>query len=305
MIPKLQNWIGYKLDDISNCSKKNFVQNFELFFNKSKISTFSLIEALIFNAEYIYNTTSSTQDVMFSGGIDSELIILTNKAVGIKQNVFTFRFENNHNIQDVENAKKICNDLDIPLHLIDFNLENFIENEADHYFKKTYFPFLGFLVRLPWSNYVDNLPVFGHGEPYWTRYDDNSTWYFNLFEGEFALSIWSNTIKRPIIGEWYLHTPDINYHFKQHTLVDLLLQNKIAGKKSSWSSRTEIFKEYFPTMYFKPKMTGYEGTSLIPGSKPKFYKEFQDYMDSEILKYKDIKYKVYNIPEENFDKLIF
>lgn len=306
MIIKHQDWIGYKLDNIPNSAKSTCVQNFELYFNKAKISTDNLLEALFFNAEYIYNNTLQTQDVLFSGGIDSELIVLTNKALGIKQNVYTFRLKNNHNIQDVENSKKICKNLNIKLKIIDFDLEHFIENDADTFFKKTYFPFLGYIVRLPWLEYLDNLPVFGNTEPYWTKYDNkDSKWYFNLHEGEFSFGIWSNTIQRPIIGEWYLYTPDVNFHFKKHKLVTQLLNNMVPGKKSTWSSRTQIFKEYFPTMYYKPKMTGFEGTSDIPGTKPLFYKKFQDYMDSEILKYKQTRCKVYDLPEIEFDNLFF
>jgi hypothetical protein len=106
-------------------------------------------------------------DVLLSGGIDSEVMVRTFKDLGITHNTFIFRYEDDLNIRDINSSIQICEALNIPYKIIDFNLSKFYEQDAKDIFEKTLVPDVASLSRIKWLDYLDNIPVFGEGEPYW------------------------------------------------------------------------------------------------------------------------------------------
>ena len=94
-------------------------------------------DALYRNARLIADIYNQPFDVCFSGGIDSEVIVRVFKDLGIKFNIFIFKFENDHNIRDFTNAVNLCTRLNLNYKVIDFNLEKFFENDGTAYAEKT------------------------------------------------------------------------------------------------------------------------------------------------------------------------
>jgi hypothetical protein len=218
-------------------------------------------------------------DVCLSGGLDSEIVVRVFKDVGIKHNTFIFKLENDYNIRDFTNAVKICKELDIKYTIIDFNLQNFFENEAEALFKKTMIPYVGRLPRLKFLDYLDNIPIYCDGEPYWKRklqedYNLKSDWHFYLTEDAYSVSIYANQINRIVIGDWYEFTPDIIMSYHSLPYVKRLFNDEIYGKTSNISSKVIIHKEFYPTIEDKIKLIGYEGPNGTQGSRPKFMDDF-------------------------------
>ena len=54
-----------------------------------------------------------------------------------------------------------------------------------------------------------------------------------------------------------------------------LLNDEIPGKISSWSSRSAIHRDIWPSVQDKIKLVGYEGKEGYPASRPDFMNEFQ------------------------------
>jgi len=222
-------------------------------------------------------------DVLLSGGIDSEVMVRTFKDLGIKHNTFIFRYEDDLNVRDINSSIQICEALNIPYKIIDFNLSKFYETDAIDIFNKTLVPDVASLSRFKWLDYLDNIPVFGEGEPYWKRdlagdYTKKSPWSFHLTERQFFISLNSHYVNRPIVGEWYLYTPDITISHYQEPAIQRLLDDVLIGKQSTLSSRLPLHRNYWPDIRDKSKLTGYEGPTGKPLENPpkcfiKFYLE--------------------------------
>ena len=277
---RFNNWMSYSFNDGPLYGNKTSREDiFKLHIaNDIKIKNLSYKESLYYNARMIAENYPQPFDVLFSGGIDSEIVIRIFKELGISQNVYIFEFENDHNIQDVTCAKKICKNLGIKLNLIKWNLQHWIENEAYEMYQKTFHPKLGRMIRFAWFDYLDNVIVTGEGEPYWRRdlendYAKRSPWRLYWAENYFASSIYANLVGRTVIGEWYNYTPEIVATFHKLPLIQKLLNDEIPGKISCWSSRTDVHKEYWPDIFHKSKLMGYEGL-LAPGAVPEFMKDF-------------------------------
>lgn len=274
------DWMTYSYNDIIKGPKTSKTEKLRLHIKRNiEIKPISYIDALYRNASLIQDTFNQTQDVLLSGGTDSEIIVRINHDLKIKQNLYTFRLEDNLNYKDVEASKKLCNELNLKLNIIDFNAKKFVENKAESIYKKTFMA-LPYMIRVAWFDYLDNLPVLGLAEQYWMRvlgsdYSKKSEWHHTWYEGEFDLGIYGHLIDRPIIGEWYLYTPEPLMTYHKNDVIKSIINDESYGKTSTWSSRHLVFKHIWPNIEFKQKLTGYEGDN-VPGSRPEYITEFEE-----------------------------
>lgn len=304
---RFNNWMSYSFDNnpIGQAKpSKNSV--FNLHFKNTEVKSLNYYDALFYNARLIADNYPQPFDVLFSGGIDSEVIVRLHKKLGIHQNVHIFKLENNLNIRDVISAEKICKELDIKLNVIDWNLQHWIENEAYEVYQKTFSPLIGRMIRFAWFDFFDNTIIMGEGEPYWRRenwdnppdYSIKSNWHLHWNEDYFMSSLYADITGQTVIGEWYNYTPEIVKSFHKLPLVQDLINDNIPGKLSSWSSRTEIHRHIFPTIEKKIKLAGYEGTDRDPLTIPDFMEKFQDEVIGSTSNFG------YKFTEEELDKLL-
>ena len=301
---RINNWMSYSFDDgpiFGPKLKRDAI--FKLHFNASQVKTLHYYDALEYNAKMVAENFRGPFDVLLSGGIDSEIVVRMNHRLGIKQNVYTFRLENDYNIRDVNSAQSICDSMNIKLNIIDWNLQRWIENDAYDVYQKTFSPIIERMVRFEWFKYFDNVIVMGEGEPYWRRelegnYDQKSQWHLYWVEDYFMSSIYAKLTGQTVIGEWYNYTPEVVKSFHNLPIVKKLLNDELIGKVSCWSSRTEIHKDLFPAIEHKIKLVGYEGSQGTPFSKPEFLTKFQ----TEIIK--NTSNQGYKFTVEELDKLL-
>jgi len=278
---KLNNWLVAKFTNQDvNELKNNPSSKLSVIIDENlKLNTINYYDALKYNAHIMSEIYTPPYDVLFSGGIDSEIIVRTNHNLGIKQNLYTFQFEDDINVKDIYNAKIIADDLGIKLNIVDFNLKKFFENDAERIYKETFAPLPENLPRLFWHQYLDNTILTGDGEPYCFRkgssnYNVKSDWVVSFSEYEFLNSLYGR-LKRKNVLEWYTFTPDILFSFLQLPIIKKLVNDEMKGKLSSWSSRTLIHHHLYPSIKTKPKYAGYEGPLGNPGDKPDFMNVFQ------------------------------
>lgn len=277
----MEKWIRPYFKDSKTYKKNSPESELEISFTSNiKLSTKNYHEALIFNAKAVAESFTQPFDVLLSGGIDSEVMVRINKDLGIKQNVYTIKFENDYNKRDVDSAIEICKSLSIPLKIIDFNLKRFFENDAASFYNMTYMSRVEILPRLAWHDFFDNTLVFGDGEPYWKRilvenYNQKSKWVMCLDEYEFAQDLYSAYRSKDIVGSWYTFTPDIIFNFMKTPLINNLINDQIPGKLSSWSSRVPLHRTIWPNIKDKIKLVGYEANESA-GTMPDFMIEFRD-----------------------------
>jgi hypothetical protein len=282
---KLNNWLVAKFTNQNiNELKNNPSNKLSVIIDENlKLNTINYYDALKHNAYLMSEIFPPPYDVLFSGGIDSEIIVRTNHNLGIKQNVYIFKFEDDINVKDVTNAKLVTEELGIKLNIIDFHLKKFFENDAERIYKETFAPLPENLPRLFWHQYLDNTILTGDGEPYCFRKESNnynvkSNWVVSFFEYEFLNSLYGR-LKRKNVLEWYTFTPDILFSFLQLPIIKKLVNDEMKGKLSSWSSRTLIHHHLYPSIKTKPKYAGYEGLLGNPGDRP----EFMDVFKKEVM----------------------
>jgi hypothetical protein len=282
------NWLHFSFDGKLNIARSSIDSVFDLHFTPTEVTSASYKDALYNNARAIRDSISGPLDVLLSGGIDSEVIVRVFKDLGIKHNTFIFQLENNLNVRDVIAAEMLCDELNIPYKIIDFNHRKFYETQAKDYFDKTFSPCSGRIARLAWFDMLDNTPVWGEGEPVWVKQLDH-TWMTPFDERDFVYEVYGRNVGRSVVGQWWAYTPDIMIKFLDLSIVQQVLANRHdilphhSGSQdfplniSTWPIRDAIHRSIWPTIRVKPKLTGHEGPYGIPDHHvPRYMMEFAE-----------------------------
>ena len=126
----------------------------------------------------------------------------------------------------------------------------------------------------------------GDAEPYWKRvlgsdYSKKSEWLIPLGESNHNCSIYCRNLGRENVCDWYEFSPNLILSFNNLPIVQDLINDKINGKKSSWTSRIPIHRILWPDIKPKHKLVGYE-IDKPTGTYPEFVTNLQEIMTSEI-----------------------
>lgn len=271
------NWFTYTYDLIPFGNKTSINSVFDIQLTPTVSTVKSYYEELTNNAKRVRDMFSGELDLLFSGGIDSEVVLRIYNDLKIPINVYIFKYENDYNQYEFNRATKICDSIGVSYKVIDFNVQQFFENDAYDIWKKVHCRGSGWLPLMKMIDYLDGTPIIGSGDPYWVRAsDDWSTpqpWKFELDEGAKAWTAYCRSINRPAMSDWYEYSPELIIAHTNLPLIQDLINDRMLGKLSSFSSKSVVHKQIWPDVEIRQKMIGFEAYDR-PGSKPMFMREF-------------------------------
>lgn len=271
------NWFTYTYDSIPFGNKTARDSVFDIEIIPTVTTVKSYYEELSNNAKCIRDMFTGELDLLFSGGIDSEVVLRIYKDLKIPINVFIFKYENNYNHYEFNRAIQICESMGVSYKIIDFNVEKFFENDAYDIWTKVYCNSSGWLPLMKMLDYLDNTPIIGSGDPYWVRtsrdWTTKHSWNFEIDEGAKAWTAYCKSIDRSVVSDWYEYSPELLISHTNLPLIQDLINDKLPGKLSSFSSKSVVHKQIWPDVEIRQKMIGFEGDNK-PGSRPIFMTEF-------------------------------
>ena len=201
-------------------------------------------------------------DIMFSGGIDSELILRSFLATKHPFNVKIFRYENDINIYEVSHAVVVCEQLHVPYQLIDFNLQKFFENDAETISEQAQICKPRMLPQLKFLDYSDGLPIIGHSDMWWMRpHDDYSIkaeWEMEDYEFDNGSDKYSIYHNRPAVIQWFKWSPGLILSYLDLQWFKTLVNDGYKGRMGVNSTKIIGYKEAYPEMMKRTKKTGFE-----------------------------------------------
>jgi len=124
------NWYSWSYDDElfgRQTTGKKFTTQFTRFMGP--VGTFR--DELLKAASSTLDHCNDKLVIMFSGGVDSEIMLRAFLEIGAKPEVIIARYENDYNLYDVSYAVTICSILNVDYKIMDFNLQKFYENDAE------------------------------------------------------------------------------------------------------------------------------------------------------------------------------
>ena len=267
--------VGY--NNVPWTTRKSLHDKFFVSFGKVEKTPSSFREACIRSAEEISDKCSSinkTPLVMYSGGIDSEVIAASFIAAGKSFSLAHVRYSPNYNQHETEYVRRFCDRYKLDLKEFDvdpieyFSRPDTLKNAAadnarlmevqlitgiTDSIKDQYFPISdhpGVVL------YRDNPVLSETSKWYWKDYEHLSAYYFHCMR----LGI-------DACPSFYHWSPEIMLAFLLDPIIKNLVNNEPYGKITIRTTAMALYQKTFPEFNFenRPKYRGFEfiPTSLI------------------------------------------
>ena len=229
---------------------------------------FDFRKECIETARRIRESTKLPIDVLFSGGVDSEVALRSFLEAGIDIRVSTLRFKDDLNRHDVEWAERVGRELGLTIRFVDLDLLKFWETEALAYADRTQCVSPQLLTTMWLADQTDGFCVLGSGENFIVKRLPED---YVPGESPYLRSVW-DLFEKEKIAAWYRHfqlqgrdaapgffqyTPEIMLSWFLDPIGCDLWNDRRVGKRNSESSKLEQYQQHFP-LAARPKYTGFE-----------------------------------------------
>jgi hypothetical protein len=285
--PFYNSWIKWNYNNSSYGLRKDKSDICTFTADKTDTIAGTYKEELLNNARLIKDYYNGTFDVLYSGGIDSEVVLRIFKELGIKHNTIIVRYKDGYNYREIENALEFVKSFNIPHKIIDFDLQKFYEEEAYELCIKSSCIRVGRVNHIKFCvDFCDNIPVMGEGDIYWHRthqtdYTKPKEWKFLVSEASHNCNMYLTSLGRENVCDFYEFTPNLIKAYNNQPIMKQLLNDEKKGKVSNWSSKWAMHKELWPDLKERVKLTGLEKDGPA-GTMPEFVRTLQDTIEKEI-----------------------
>ena len=123
------NHLKYSIDNHEFGYRKNSYEKYKVTvgqIDQQHYNTSSYSQELLRTANLIYQDYGKDFALFLSGGTDSEIVARNFVDIGIKPKCFIIKFKNDYNISDVDEAIDLAKELQLDLHIIDFDVKDFM-----------------------------------------------------------------------------------------------------------------------------------------------------------------------------------
>lgn len=204
-------------------------------------------------ARTIRHNTDEEITVLFSGGVDSEVVVRSFVEAGIPINVAVMRFKDDLNAHDISYAIETCRELKISPTFYDLDLLAFWKDDYLPYAHLTRC-FSPQLITTMWLiDQIKGFVVLGSGECLLEKKHDH--WF--LLEKERIASWYRFFVARNRSGcpGFFQYTPEILLSYLLDPEVVKMVKESVVD--SSAKIKLEMYQQHFP-LKTRPKFTGYE-----------------------------------------------
>jgi len=278
------NWYSWSYNN-KLFSRQTSNNKFNTHFNSYNGNVGSFKEELLNAARSTMDYCSTKPIILFSGGIDSEIMLRSFLEIGVTPEINIARYENDYNIYDVSYAITVCSILNVSYKIIDLNLQKFYENEAEQMSELAQIDRPRALPYCKLLELVDGFPIMGASDLSPWRTDDNYShkgiWLMRCWEHDIGWSKFLRQIDKPGIAEWFKWTPGLVISYMNTTWFPNLVNDKYYGKLGSNSTKLIGYREAYPDLIERKKQTGFEKTDSLVN-------EFESFLNK---KYKGFPYR--------------
>lgn len=201
--------------------------------------------------------------VLLSGGSESEILVRMFKQLDLPFDIYIVRYSLDLNIYDVSHAVILCENLNLPYTIIDFDYLHFFENDVFSYSKILEANAPPILAICSILDKIDGIPVLGNGDPVlWRRPADysnqNKMWYHAEPEFDFGFRKYCLKTNRPAVTEFFRWNHNTLKSFANLKWFNNLISDQFFGKLGTNSTKMQGYQELFPELVSRKKSNGME-----------------------------------------------
>lgn len=225
----------------------------------------SFEEECLRSAHEIHEHFSGPFNICYSGGMDSEVTLLSFYKAGIPVRAATVRFFHGKNEHDIAPTYRFCRERGIPHDVYDLDLESFWQSEVFDYAQRTFCPSPQFPVTMWLMDQVDGVPVVGSGDCAVMRKENTNEFFFKEEEKYFSLYQHLFVSARPGVPAFLQYTPEQMYAFFTHPRLQEYIQGRAKREKliSISKYKHRIYSDSFSEVEGRPVYNGFEKLSKV------------------------------------------
>lgn len=236
-------------------------------------------------AKYIYDAADGNVWILYSGGVDSEIVIQAFLDENLPFNVATCRFAGGENTHDLQYVNQFADEHELKIHYFDLDVWEFFQGgEAQSYADMTNCLWPEMTTTMWLMDQVENYPILGSGECYlvkmipadykagYSEYYDTE-WYLHEKESIAAWYRLLTVLDKPGCAGFGQYTPEQMCSFLTSREVSILVSNFWHGALTSVNSKTRLYKQWY-SIQPRIKYTGFENIEgLIKPLRDKWHEE--------------------------------
>lgn len=212
-------------------------------------------------ARLIRRQTTEPINVLFSGGIDSEVTLRAFHEAGIAVTAAVLKFNGGLNFHDISWAQIICDQLEVPMKVLDLDLLDFWNSsEALKYAEETQCVSPQFLTTMWLLDHLEGYCVLGSGENFLTFQDPTPrTGGWRLIEKE-KVAAWSrHFILRRRMGcpGFFQYTPELMLSWMLDPTAVAFWRTPGHLVRDTFPLKLPLYRQHFSILP-RPKLTGFE-----------------------------------------------
>lgn len=256
------NWTQWGYQQHNSLFRQSPDDTFRMQFLSCSDPLGSLRQEAVHACESIRDVYAEPLCVLFSGGAESEIMLRAFCEARIPVSIYIARYENDYNIYDVSHAVVICESLQLPYTIIDFNLTDFFENRAESYAVLSQIFEPRMLPHLAFAEQVDGIPLLAGGEVALRRTNSNytrpGTWVIDEKEYNWGWVKYFLAINRPAVPDWCRWTSNLYLAWMQLDWFKQLINDEYYGKLGINSTKIQGYREQWPELMPRIKAHGFE-----------------------------------------------
>ena len=274
------NWYYWSYGTLPAFSRQSGLLPFTTTFSQYTGPVSSFKDELCKAASSTIDHATDKITVLFSGGVDSEIMLRSFLDVGYTPNIIIARYENDYNLYDVSYAVTICSMLNVSYRILDFSLQKFYEHDAERVSDISQIDRPAALPYCKLLELVDGFPIMGASDMSPMRLSDDYSfkgqWIMRCWEHDIGWSKFIRAINRPGIAEWFKWTPGLVASYMNTTWFKGLVSDFYYGKTGSNSTKIIGYREAYPDLIERKKQTGFEKITSLKNEFESFLKNKYD-----------------------------
>lgn len=209
-------------------------------------------------AQEIYSSYPQPINVLFSGGMDSEVVVRSFVEASLDVKVHIIEFEDQLNFHDIQFAQKVCSELGIKPNIIPLNIRDFWKKDVWSYAEEISSP-SPMLATIFWAtDQIEGTIVIGGGDGYFRRNEGSNVFYEWETEVFYSLYRWFVKRNRDGVPAFFQFSSELMLSFMMDPVVlNFVRDGKSRKLLSTRKIKHEIYSQHFD-LDFRVPQNGYE-----------------------------------------------
>jgi len=209
-------------------------------------------------ADEIHQSFSKPIQILFSGGLDSEVVVRSFVEAGITPEIYIIEFEDELNKHDIDYAKRACQSMGLSFNTLKLNLFNFWQGPVWDYARPVGVCSPQLAVILWAVNQLDGTVVLGAGDGYFRRDEGSNIFYDYESEISYSLYRWFVYKQKESVPAFFQYSSELMLSFcLDSKVLRFLRDGKSRGLLSSQRIKHELYSQHFE-LEFRVPQNGFE-----------------------------------------------